>query len=41
MRDVEPRMDAIPAVGQHTQAILVSLGYSSEEITQLRAEGAI
>jgi len=36
-----PRMDAVPALGQHTEAILQGLGYSSEQITGLRAEGAI
>lgn len=41
IHDVEPRMDAIPAVGQHTEAILRSLGYSEDQISQLRAEGAI
>jgi itaconate CoA-transferase len=41
MRDVEPRMDPIPAVGQHTDAILRSIGYTNEQIDHLRAEGAI
>ncbi|HLW01250.1 MAG TPA: CaiB/BaiF CoA-transferase family protein [Ktedonobacterales bacterium] len=41
MRDVEPRMDPIPAVGQQTEAILHQLGYADEQIGQLRAEGAI
>lgn len=36
-----PRMDAVPALGQHTDAILQGLGYSSERIADLRAEGAI
>jgi crotonobetainyl-CoA:carnitine CoA-transferase CaiB-like acyl-CoA transferase len=36
-----PRMDAVPALGQHTDAILQGLGYSSERIAGLRAEGAI
>lgn len=36
-----PRMDAVPALGQHTDAILQGLGYSSEQIAGLRAEGAI
>lgn len=38
---VEPRMDPIPAVGEHTDAILTALGYSTERISQLRLEGAI
>jgi len=41
MPDMEPRMDPIPAVGQHTEQILRSLGYTVEQIGQLRAEGAI
>jgi itaconate CoA-transferase len=41
MRDVEPRMDPIPSVGQHTEPILRFLGYTDEHISQLRAEGAI
>lgn len=41
MQDVEPRMDPIPAVGEHTEAILSSLDYTREQIAQLRAERAI
>ncbi len=40
-RGVEPRMDPIPAVGEHTEAILTALGYSAERISQFQAEGAI
>jgi crotonobetainyl-CoA:carnitine CoA-transferase CaiB-like acyl-CoA transferase len=36
-----PRMDAVPALGQHTQAILESLGYSAERIAALRGAGAV
>jgi crotonobetainyl-CoA:carnitine CoA-transferase CaiB-like acyl-CoA transferase len=36
-----PRMDAVPALGQHTDAILAGLGYSAERIAGLRAEKAI
>ena len=36
-----PRMDAVPALGQHTDAILAGLGYSVEQIQGLRAEGAV
>ncbi|MEO8121097.1 MAG: CaiB/BaiF CoA-transferase family protein [Rhodoferax sp.] len=36
-----PRMDAVPALGQHTDALLAAQGYSVEQIAALRAEGAI
>jgi crotonobetainyl-CoA:carnitine CoA-transferase CaiB-like acyl-CoA transferase len=35
------RMDAIPAVGQHTEAILRELGQGDEAIARLRTAGAI
>ena len=35
------RMDAIPAVGQHTDAILKELGMSESEIASMRVSGAI
>jgi itaconate CoA-transferase len=41
MRDVEPRMDRIPALGQQTEQILRSLGYQDEQISRLRAERVI
>ncbi|MFO1304767.1 MAG: CaiB/BaiF CoA-transferase family protein [Burkholderiales bacterium] len=37
----EPRMDAVPALGQHTDAILSSLGYAPERIAKLREQQAI
>jgi itaconate CoA-transferase len=37
----DPRMGAIPAVGEHTEAILRELGYAENETAALRAEGAI
>lgn len=38
---VEPRMDPIPAIGAHTVAILRTLGFSDDEIDQLRTERVI
>ncbi|MFI1855188.1 CaiB/BaiF CoA transferase family protein [Streptomyces sp. NPDC020480] len=35
---VTPRMGAVPAVGEHTEAILTELGYSPAEIQALRAD---
>lgn len=35
------RMDPVPSVGQHTEAILQSLGRSAAEIAALRATEAI
>jgi itaconate CoA-transferase len=37
----EPRMEAIPALGQDTDAILAELGYTAEQIQQLRREGVV
>ena len=34
-------MDAVPAVGQHTDAILRSLGRGDAEIAALREAGAV
>jgi itaconate CoA-transferase len=36
-----PRMDAVPALGQHTDSILAALGYSIDQIAKLRAEKAL
>ena len=35
------RMDPIPALGEHTEALLAEFGCSGDEIAQLRAQGAI
>jgi itaconate CoA-transferase len=41
MPDFEARLDKIPALGEHTEPILAELGYSSEDIVELRKTGAI
>ena len=41
MADVEARMDAVPALGEHTERILGELGYSSGDITALRQAGVV
>ena len=38
---MEPRMDAIPAAGEHTAAILAELGYGKREIEAFAAARAI
>ena len=37
----DPRMDAVPALGEHSAAILEELGYTSQDVAGLRAAGAI
>jgi itaconate CoA-transferase len=39
--EAPPRMDAVPALGQHTGSILAGLGYSAERIAALRAAEAV
>lgn len=41
MQGVDARMDPVPAVGQHSDAILQELGYDSGFIGRLRSEQAI
>jgi itaconate CoA-transferase len=36
-----PAMDAIPALGEHTDDVLAWLGYSKPEVEALRADGLI
>ena len=37
----EPRMDPVPALGQHTRLILTELGFASEHVDELAAAGLI
>jgi itaconate CoA-transferase len=37
----EYRMDAIPAVGEHTEAVLAELGYGARDVASLRTAGAV
>ncbi len=37
----EARMDAVPALGQHTDAILAELGWSADAVAGLRQAGAV
>jgi crotonobetainyl-CoA:carnitine CoA-transferase CaiB-like acyl-CoA transferase len=37
----DPRMDPVPAIGQHTDAILGELGYEPAAIGSLRASGVV
>jgi len=37
----DPRMDPVPALGQHTDPILLELGYSAHQIGRLRETGAV
>ncbi|QIX52201.1 CaiB/BaiF CoA-transferase family protein [Rhodococcus sp. DMU1] len=39
--DVEMRMGAVPALGQHTDAVLVELGLTDEQVAGLRAAGIV
>ena len=41
LSDFEPRMDAVPALGEHTRPLLAELGYTSAEMDDLAASGAI
>jgi crotonobetainyl-CoA:carnitine CoA-transferase CaiB-like acyl-CoA transferase len=39
--DGDPRLDAVPALGQHTDAILAELGLDAAAIAALHADGAV
>lgn len=36
-----PRMDPVPSLGQHTDSLLAGLGYDSDQIAALHAQGAV
>ncbi|MGW2074720.1 CaiB/BaiF CoA transferase family protein [Streptomyces sp. NPDC001953] len=38
---VTPRMDPVPAVGEHTDTVLRALGYDNEAIKALHADGSV
>jgi crotonobetainyl-CoA:carnitine CoA-transferase CaiB-like acyl-CoA transferase len=37
----EPRMDAVPALGEHSRAILAELGFDQADIARLGKESVI
>ena len=37
----EPRMEAVPGLGQHTDSLLGELGYGADEIQRLHQQGAV
>jgi itaconate CoA-transferase len=39
--DFEPQVGAVPAVGEHTDALLAELGYTPDEIAALHTSGAV
>ena len=41
LEGVEPRMESVPALGQHTEAILQELGFDSHAVGKLRQAGVI
>lgn len=41
IQGVEPRMDPVPAIGEHTDAILGELGLDRQEVARLRAERVV
>ena len=38
---MQPRMDAVPALGQHTRGILAELGYAAADIARLESANAV
>jgi itaconate CoA-transferase len=40
-REWDPRMDPVPSLGQHTDAVLAGIGWDAAGIAALRAEGVV
>ena len=38
---VEPRMDPVPEIGEHTDRILAELGYAADRVAELKAQGGV
>ncbi|MDG2341148.1 MAG: CoA transferase, partial [Paracoccaceae bacterium] len=38
---VEPRMDPVPDLGEHSRALLAEVGYSEDAIAELQKDGVI
>jgi formyl-CoA transferase len=38
---MEPRMDPIPALGEHTERVLRELGYAEPDVEAMRRDGAL
>ena len=41
LSDFEPRMDAVPALGEHTRVLLAEVGYEDAAIDKLVADGVV
>jgi crotonobetainyl-CoA:carnitine CoA-transferase CaiB-like acyl-CoA transferase len=41
LSEFDPRMESVPALGEHTTSVLADLGYSPAQIERLRAEAVI
>jgi itaconate CoA-transferase len=40
-RPTQPRMDGVPAGGQHTDSVLRDLGFGPHDIDELREDGVV